>query len=148
MHRVLTALVAGASGALATNILHEGLRRVVPSAPRIDLLGMQSMAKMYRGVGSPSPTGKTLYVRTLIGDLISNSAYFAMVGVRSRADAIPIGVALGMVAGIGAVFVPAQVGLDPVPTTRTLGTRLMTIGLYLSGGVVAGSIYRPQDNGA
>ena len=116
-------LSAGFAGAAATNLTHEVLRRIVPSSPRVDLLGMQALANMYRAVDADPPRGRTLYVKTLIGDLALNSAYFALSGLGGR-NALNVGVAIGTAAGIGAFLIPRRVGLDDMTTARTTTTKL------------------------
>ena len=136
------AVAAGAVGAITTNVLHELTRRIVPDAPRVDLLGMQALAKGLRSAGSDTPTGDDLYGLTLVGDLLSNSAYFSAVGFGSAGSAVALGVALGAAAGIGAVFLPPRMGLDEKPTARTPTTEAITVALYTAGGLAAGMTYR------
>lgn len=81
------ALVAGAVGAVTTNVLHELVRRGVPAAPRVDLLGMQALAKLVATRAKP-PAGKALYAQTMTADLLSNSAYFSLIGLAPRARAV------------------------------------------------------------
>lgn len=142
MHPLLRALIAGASGALATNALHETLRRVIPNAPRVDVLGMQALAKMYAAVGAEPPRGEALYRRTLVGDLVSNAAYFAPAGGVSREAAMPLGLGLGLAAGVGAAALPRPLGLEPSTTARTPVTALLSVALYSAGGVTAGFVGR------
>ncbi len=138
------ALVAGAAGALTTNVLHELIRRMRSDAPRVDLLGMQALAKASEAAGAPVPRGGALYLTTLAGDLASNTAYFALVATaqRSKGAQIAVGTALGVVAGIGAVVLPRPLGLTTATTSRTPATALLTIALYTAGGFVAGAVAR------
>jgi hypothetical protein len=54
MNGLTKALVAGAAGALTTNVLHELLRRGMrPDTPRVDLLGMQAVAKVLAALELP-----------------------------------------------------------------------------------------------
>lgn len=142
MSAFANAAVAGAAGAATTNILHETIRRLTPQAPRIDLVGMQALAKILSQSGSDVPTGKALYYFTLAGDLASNTAYFALVGAAPRERAIAVGCALGTVAGIGAVLLPPRMDLAAAPTQRTPTTRLLTVALYAAGGLTAGLVRR------
>jgi len=140
MSRLTTALASGVAGAIATNVAHEIVRRATPLAPRVDLLGMQALAKMYRAVDAAPPTGRTLYVRTLIGDVISNTAYFSLAGAAGQRSRIA-GLGLGVVAGIGAFFVPEHSDLDEITTARSTPTKLLVVGLYTLGGLVAGTLF-------
>ena len=49
--KVLEALAGGLAGACVLTIAHESLRRVVPEAPRMDILGMRAIAKLMEKAG-------------------------------------------------------------------------------------------------
>lgn len=136
----MTAGAAGAAGALTTNLLHELTRRAVPNAPRIDLLGMQAFSKSCNLAGAQAPRGRALYRATLASDLVSNGVYFAGVGFAPKTPVVA-GLLLGIGAGVGAVALPAPMGLSSAPTARTATTALLTILLYTAGGVAAGLSY-------
>ena len=142
MNAVTKALAAGAAGASTTTLLHELTRRRTPAAPRVDLLGMQALARLLRAGGTAPPTGDALYYWTLAGDLASNSACFGAVGAGSRERAMALGGALGLVAGAGAVLLPPALGLSGATTGRTGATAALTVALYTAGGLVAGAVYR------
>jgi hypothetical protein len=133
----MNALLPGALGAVTTNILHEIVRRNVPNAPRVDLLGMQALAKVIAARAKP-PTGTTLYALTLAGDLSSNTVYFSVAGYVPRRYALPAGFAIGVLAGVGAVTLPGPLGLSEEPTARTPLTQALTVALYAAGGLAAG----------
>lgn len=137
----MNAWLAGAAGAVTTNVLHEVVRRRTGEAPRVDLLGMQALTKVLGALGSAAPMGRTLYVATLLGDLASNTAYFALVRVGGRSRARATGALLGILAGIGAVVLPPRLGLAAVTTNRTPLTRALTVGLYAAGGLTAGALF-------
>ena len=139
---MIRALLAGAAGAVTTNVLHEAVRRLTPEAPRVDLLGMQALTKTVGAFGAAAPTGRALYVITLLGDLASNALYFALVGPGGAAWALRTGTSLGILAGVGAVALPPRLGLAAVTTNRTPLTQALTIGLYTAGGVTAGACLR------
>lgn len=132
------AVVAGAVGAVTTTLLHELSRWLLPDAPRVDLLGMQALARGLHAAGLAAPGGRTLYALTLAGDLVSNTAYFSLVGASPRARAPLAGLALGVAAGLGAVYLPPVLGLNAQLTTRTRTTGLLTVALYTVGGLAAG----------
>lgn len=142
MNAATRSLVAGIAGAMTTNLLHEVTRRVVPGAPRVDRLGMQALGRLYRMAGSEPPNRDDLYTRTLIGDVISNSAYFGLSGTLGARQAPLTGTLLGVAAGFGAVALPKPLGLDEDQTARTATTALLTAALYTAGGAAAGFVYR------
>jgi hypothetical protein len=138
MNSKTQAAIAGLIGALATNILHETARRALPNPPRVDLLGMQAVAKSLHLLKLPAPKGRALYGATLVGDIITNAVYFSLVGAAPRERATTVGSALGIVAGCGSVMLPPRLGLAAQLTNRTTLTRLVSIALYTAGGLAAG----------
>jgi hypothetical protein len=137
----MNAISGGAIGAVTTNVLHEITRRMTVEAPRVDLLGMQALAKIIATRSAP-PTGSTLYVATFAGDLAANTVYFATIGLLPRRYAPLNGLLLGALAGIGAVVLPKPLKLAEVTTARTNTTKLLTVALYTAGGLAAGLALR------
>ena len=135
-------LLSGAAGASALTALHEGLRRSVPAAPRMDVLGRRAIAGMMQAAGAEPLKGNALQSAALGGDLIANSLFYALVAFSTPRRAPAVGTALGLVAGIGAVVLPKPLGLGSKPSARTMTTSLLTIGLYAAGGAVAGLTYQ------
>jgi short-subunit dehydrogenase len=142
MNRISRALAAGAIGALTTNAAHEALRRLRPDAPRIDLIGMQALARGLAAADVDPPAGRRLYSTTLASDLVANSVYFALAGCVGRDLSAALGTALGIVAGIGAIVLPPRLGLSAEPTSRTPRTSASTVALYVLGGLAAGTALR------
>ena len=142
MNGLSHALSSGAVGALTTTLLHQATRRVTSDAPRADLLGMQALEKALHATNLPVPSGPALYNLTLAGDLVSNSGYFGLVGAGPRDKAVVVGLALGVAAGLGAVYLPPKMGLSPQPTERTPTTAALTVALYTAGGLAAGITYQ------
>jgi hypothetical protein len=140
--RLRDALISGAAGALAVNLLHESARRVVPHAPRMDVIGMRALARSLRGLDQEVPPRDELFTWTLVGDLFSNALYYSLVGLGDD-DAIWFrGAALGAAAGVGGAFLPPRIGLGHQPDENTPATQAMTIAWYLTGGVVAAAVAR------
>ncbi len=139
MH-LFRSLAGGLAGAIALTISHQLLRRYVSDAPRMDLLGKQGLEKLIKASGYRLPSQTTLQAGTLAGDIAGNALYYAMAGIKPKAGLLA-GAALGLAAGMGAVGLPDKLGLDPVYSNKSNTTRWLTIGLYLTGGLVAGAIY-------
>ena len=135
---VSKALVSGLAGAVALTIAHETLRRLVPEAPRMDVLGMRAISKTLKKAGAQPPAGSTLRAWAMAADVVSNSIYYSLAG--SGKDAWLRGSLLGAAAGAGAVLLPGPMGLGADPSNRTNSTRAMTVGLYLMGGMVAAAV--------
>lgn len=49
---------------------------------------------------------------------------------------------LGLAAGVAAITLPGSLGLDERQSARTTETKLMTVGLYVAGALVATAIMR------
>jgi hypothetical protein len=143
MKNLLAAVASGLVGAITLNAIHETARHLSNEAPRVDRLGEQALAKTMENLGSePPPTLDDLYLPTLIGDLTSNSLYYALSAAFGKRNAIASGALLGAAAGVGAVYLPDKIGLRKSYTAASNERAAMTIAWYLAGGVVAGLTYK------
>jgi hypothetical protein len=137
----LAAVAGGSAGAAALTLIHKTARRTVPTAPRMDVLGERAIAAGIRAAGAEPPPEPRLHDLALVGDLASNTAYYALVGVGGPEVAVGRGVAIGLLAGLGAVLLPGPLGLGTGPSRRTPQTAAMTVAWYTFGGLVAGAVY-------
>jgi hypothetical protein len=137
---MLKALGSGLLGACALTLIHETARRFVDDAPRMDVVGMRAIAKTLRAASFEPPV--PLHEAALVGDIVSNSLYYSLVGVGAREDALRNGALLGLAAGIGAVYLPEPLGLGRQPAKNAPATQAMTLAWYLLGGLAAGAAYR------
>ncbi|WP_081908939.1 hypothetical protein [Deinococcus sp. YIM 77859] len=142
LRRWLPVAAAGLAGALTVTLLNEGARRVLPHAPRMDVIGERALGKSLRGAGVKPPRGEDLYRWTLGADLVSNALYYSLVGAGAPQGAWSRGSALGLAAGLGAVFLPRPLGLGRQPGEQPPLTQLLTVGWYLAGGLAAAATYR------
>ena len=133
---ITRALTSGAVGALTVTALNEGIRRIYPHAPRMEVIGMRAVAAALRGVDINPPTSSTLYYVTLVGDLLGNTLYYSLAG-NGRQSSWSRGIGLGLAAGIGGAFLPQPLGLGSQPRQRFPITHLLTIAWYLAGGIAA-----------
>ena len=140
MNAILKASSAGAAGAVVTNVLHEVVRRATPNAPRVDLLGMQGLARGMKSLGMDGLKGRALYGTTLATDLVSHGAYFSCVAA-GKENPLLTGALLGLAAGIGAVVLPGPLGFSAETTARTTLTAALAVFLYTAGGIAAGAVY-------
>lgn len=135
---VLRAVGSGLAGALALNLVHETARRLIPHAPRMDVIAMRAISRPLRTYLHKGPPPQPQLRRwALLGDLVSNTAYFSLVGATSRRNRFMAGLGLGLLAGIGAAVLPRPLGLGPQPGQRTPWTQLLTVLWYVIGGWVA-----------
>jgi len=138
----LTALGGGLAGAAAVTLIHESVRRLVPQAPRMDLLGMNALSKGLNAAGLPQPSEQALFSWALAGDLVTNALYYSMAGIGKEKNIWVKSSLLGLAAGIGAVALPGPLGLQERHSNRSLATQVMTVGLYVAGSVVTAAIMK------
>ena len=139
--KLIAALASGMAGAVTVTVVHEIVKRIDPKAPRMDLLGMNAISKMMYKAGETPPNRRQLFFITMTGDLIANGLYYSLAGVGHKKPWLK-GSLLGTAAGVGGVLLPKPLGLNPAHSARTTPTKLMTIGLYLVGGLVTSAIVK------
>ena len=140
------AIAGGLAGACTIASLHEGFRRLTPDAPRMDLLDMEALQKLLKSINAKVPKRDELHKWTVTGEAVSNVTYYCLTGVGSGKSVWLRGALLGLVAGITAVILPKPLGLSEAHSNRTTQTKVMTIGLYLIGGLVAASVSKLADD--
>lgn len=133
-------LLAGAAGAIALTALHEVTRRSTPKAPRLDVLGMRSVARLMGR--EPDDLSGELHKLALGADLGANSMYYSLAGTFGSAAAPTTGAFLGLAAGVGSVALPEKMGLGAAPTRHSPETQALTVAMYVIGGLVAGLVYK------
>lgn len=139
--KVLKAILAGFAGAAALNLLHETVRRFDPDAPRVDLMGEEALTRTLNSLNIEAPKGNNLYAATLVGDLISNGIYYSAIAISGKKNIYLKGTVAGLTAGLGAIKVPDQIGLDDEPITKTAKTKVLTVAWYLIGGLVTAAVF-------
>lgn len=143
--RASQAVTSGAVGAIFLTGLHETARHIIPHAPRVDVLGMRAIAMSLRAVNQTPPPRDQLYWLAMVGDLVSNSLYYSLVGFGDSKHIWRRGILLGAAAGLGAVVLPRPLGLGRQPDQRTPATQTMTFMLYFLGGIVAAAAAQSFD---
>jgi hypothetical protein len=129
--------IGGLAGACALTLLNESVKKLDKDAPRMDLLGMNAVARIMKGNNILTQTAGKLFPVALAGDLVSNSLYYSMADTTSKKNTLIRGALLGLGAGLGAVVLPKTLGLNDDATTRTMKTKVLTVTWYLIGGLVA-----------
>jgi hypothetical protein len=132
------ALIAGAAGAVTLTVVHQAARIVTDIAPRMDVLGMRALARGAESAGGDPPDehGAGLYSAAMAGDLLVNSAYYALATSWTK------GAALGLLAGTGALLLPQRLGLGHPPHSERLANKVMTVAWYVAGGLAAAATAR------
>ncbi len=139
--KLAPALAAGFAGSLALTLTHQLLHPYIKDAPRMDLMGEEALLKLADKANVTVAADK-VYAITMAGDLAGNALYYSLAGACGKEHAVVAGAALGLAAGIGGVYLPKPLGLTNAYSDRTLATKLMTVGIYLLGGIVAGCVAR------
>lgn len=131
------ALGSGFAGAATLTALHETARRRLEHPPRMDVIGMRALDRVMRKAGIRRQPRRRLFRQTLAGDLVSNAAWYSLVGLGRRDHVWRRGLMLGLVAGAGAVLLPPLLGLGRSPGSRTPTTQALTVAWYVAGGLAA-----------
>ncbi len=105
----------------------------------MDKLGQEGLSKVLSASGSEGPSEDDLQKLALGGDIIGNAAYYSMVGLKPKYSLLT-GAVLGLAAGIGAVALPGKIGLNEQYSNVTAKTQVLTVLLYLTGGLVSGAV--------
>ena len=143
--KATAALAGGLAGTLTVASLHEALKRVRPDAPRMDLLDMELVRKGLTLLNREVPGKDELQRWAVGGELFCDTAYYGLAGVGGKKGVWFRGAMLGLVAGVTAVVLPKPLGLPGEHSNKTPGTKFMTIGLYLIGGLVAAGVAQLVD---
>jgi hypothetical protein len=138
---MLQALGSGLAGAVALTLVHETARRVIPHAPRVDVIGTRAIARPIRAMGYTPPHFNRLHDAALGGEIVSNSAYYSLVGAGDREHVWQRGALLGLLGGLGAAFLPPLLGLGNQPHRKAPYTQILTVLWYLLGGLAAAGTY-------
>lgn len=129
--------LGGLAGACTLTLLNESVKKLDKDAPRMDLLGMNAVARLMKGNDILAQTAGKLFPLALAGDLVSNSLYYSMADSGDNKNTLVRGALLGLGAGLGAVVLPKTLGLNEEATTRTVKTKILTVAWYVIGGLAA-----------
>jgi hypothetical protein len=130
--------LGGLAGAVALTLLNEGVKKIDNNAPRLDLLGQNALAKLLKGNTMLPQTVNKVF--PMAGDLVTNSLFFAMAQGSGKGDTYLRGALLGLSAGIGAVALPKQLGLEEKHTNENPQKALKTVAWYVIGGLIAAAV--------
>ena len=137
---IIKNIIAGFAGSLALTALNEGLKKSGYDVPRVDLLGEEALNKGLSHFDAEIKSEDALFNTTLVSDLVSNAVYYSLIGSGDKKNILSKTLGLGLLAGVGAITVPKHVGLNPQPVTKNQQVKLLTVGYYLFGAIVTGSI--------
>ena len=137
----LKSTIGGLAGAVVLTALNETIKKLDSNAPRLDLLGMNAVAKLVKGSGLKKIVkGEKLEPVSMTGDLLTNSLYYGMADAGTNSQTFVRGTMLGLGAGLGALTLAKPLGLDETAPYATLKTKAMTVAYYIIGGLVAAAV--------
>lgn len=137
--------MGGLAGTLFLTGLHEAGRRMVQHPPRMDVIGERALSRTLAALGRRAPPEEQLFGATLIGEIISNTVYYSLVGTGPRSSRLRRGLLVGLAAGLGAVLLPPRIGLGHPPGEKRPLTPLLTVAWYTAGGLAAAMAMRVFD---
>lgn len=129
-------MLGGLLGSIVLNAVHQLAKKAIKDAPHVDKIGEEALSKSIKSAGYDPPKGNKLFIATLVGDAISNSVYYSLIGKGKKENLLLRGLFFGAMAGIGALTLPKPMGLDDEPVNKTNITKVMTVGWYVLGGVI------------
>jgi sulfite exporter TauE/SafE len=137
----INSIISGFAGSIVLTALHQLLKANIKHAPRMDKLGEQALQKVMSAAGGEIKSEENLHNITMAGDLTGNALYYSMIGALP-VNSVAAGASLGLAAGLGAILLPEDLGLNKKYSNATTETQLLTIAIYLAGGVVAGLVHK------
>jgi hypothetical protein len=134
----INSLASGAAGAVTLTVIHELARRRIPYAPRMDLVAMRGLRRIFPPLRQASAGG--VHKLALAGDLVSNSLYYAAIPAGTHAATWRRAALLGAGAGAGALLLPEPMGLGTPPHSDRRANETMTMAWYMAGALVTAAV--------
>lgn len=138
-------LTGGLAGAVAVTALHEVMRHKAKGTPRMDKLGEQALNKGLEATGAKPLRGNTLFYTTMVGDILTNALYYAIIGGGKKNNTLKRGIFFGLAAGFGGILLPKPMGLNEQYSAGTRKKGALTVGYYLLGGLIAAAVMNALD---
>ncbi len=136
--KILRSLIGGLTGSLILTAMHQLLKNNYAAAPRMDLLSEEIIEKGFDKIGADQPSEEKLHNIALVSDIAVNALFFSAAAI--TVSSCSKGTLLGIAAGLGGVYLPEKLGLNPEHSNKTLQTKILTVGLYALGGYVSGKV--------
>ena len=128
-------LIAGFGGAIALSALDNYVRKHFDEVPEFSEMGEQVIDKSLDVVNLQVKDHDKLYNATVAGDVITNGIYYSLTPFK-------MSTLVGALGGLGAIALPKQLGLDNEPIAGTDKKKMITVGYYVFGALVAAGIYK------
>jgi hypothetical protein len=144
--KLASAIEGGITGATTLTLLQEALHKMDAKAPQDFLHKSGILKKLKKHTGKLN--NKNKFYIDLAGELLKNASYFGLAGLGKRKNAVLTGGLLGAAAGLGMAFLnededEKNEGLNNATDAHaTLNKKLLTIILYTTGGLLAGTAFK------
>lgn len=127
-------IVAGIGGAVALNTLHKIVKNNFHGVPNFDELEGEAIDKSLGKMNLQLKDSDKLYNATVAGDIVTNAIYYTFTPFKMNT-------VIGALGGLGAMVIPKKLGLDNTPIAGTDKKKMITVGYYVFGALVAAGIY-------
>lgn len=128
-------VIAGIGGAVALNMLHGVVKRNFDDVPDFNEVEEEAIDKSLGKMNLQVRDHDRLYNATTTGDILTNAAYYAFTPFKMSS-------VIGALGGLGAIVLPKKLGLDNTPIAGTDKKKMITVGYYVFGALVASGIYK------
>lgn len=128
-------LVAGFGGAIALNALHQFVKKNYHGAPLFNEVEQEAVNKSLEKINLQIKDEDKFYNATMAGDVLSNGLFYTLTPFR-------MSTVFGALGGLGAIVLPKKLGLDNTPIAGTDKKKMITVGYYIFGAMVASGIYK------
>ena len=122
-------------------IIQKIVRMIDGKAPRIDELGKHHIAKLADKADMNVPEQDILELIDTTSEKIGDKIA-ALLGKSDGDNLILKGAAMGLTAGVGVVLLPGHHEYFEVGRADTTRNKLITVGIYMAGGIAAALISR------
>lgn len=121
------------------SILQKIVRMIDRTAPRLDEVGKHNIAKLADKADMNVPEQDMNYLINTASEKVSDKLV-TLFGHSPEDNILLKGAALGLTAGVGAVLLPGHHQMFEVGNTDNTKNKLLTIGVYILGGIAASYI--------
>lgn len=141
--KLASAIEGGLMGASTLSLLQEALHKIDSKSPR-PLLYKSGLLKKLKARSVSKKDTRKIYIQ-LAGEVLSNAALFGLTGLGKKKNSVLRGGLLGFAAGLSSVLLTDEDDTDiAINGDKTFNNKnnfknkLLTMGLYTAGGLLAG----------
>ena len=128
-------LIAGFGGAIALSVVDKFMKKRVPGAPDFEEVGEEVVDKSLEKVNLGIKDFSKVSSIASASDIVKNGLYYSFTPFKMNSI-------VGALGGLGTMILPKKLGLDNTPIAGDDKKKMMTVGYYVIGALVAGGIYK------